>query len=77
MQGPFPSTVRAQESGQDLRDTLGAASFLDVAFALALAGRACLCGGGGGKAGCLRLLAPDAEGGAGGVCGLNLGAKAL
>ena len=77
MQGPLPSTVRAHESGQDLRETLGAASFLDVALALALAGRACLCGGGGGKTGCLRLLAPDAAGGAGGVWGFHLGAKAL
>ena len=77
MHGPLPSTVRAQDSGHDLRETLGAASFLGVALALVLAGRACLCGGGGGKAGCLRLLAPEAAGGMGGVLGLSLGAKAL
>ena len=77
MQGPLPSTVRAHESGQDLRDTLGAASFFDEAFALALAGRACLCGGGGGKVACLRLLVPEADGGGGGVLGFSLGANAL
>ena len=41
--GPLPSTVRAQESGHDFRETLGAASFLEEALAFAaLAGRACL-----------------------------------